>query len=557
MRLTTRFDLPQEESTPQTIFSCLLSSRGYTTPTSQAEFLNPSSLTLPMLASSFGLEQSALDLAVATINHSLENSEDICIFGDYDADGVTATAIMYLALSSLATSLGSHSRILPFIPDRHRHGYGLSSAAMQDIISHRAWEPTRYPDFSPQLYITVDTGIVAHEAIATLRNTSAKVILTDHHLPEIKDDQTPHFPPATHVIHTTQTSGAGIAWILSSVLLGTTQPHLDLATIGVVADMIPLTNSNRSLVKAGLQALTSTPNPGVKALRQQLGSAEKPATTYEISFGLAPRLNAAGRIYSPLDALRLLVSTNQTQLQSLAATIEGHNSDRQNYTDSALTHALANLELNPILLSIGSYHEGVIGLVASKLLERHHRPAVVISQGDSVSKGSARSLSSINITELLRSLPIAYLGLGGHTQAAGFSLATADLPVFETALKQAATTLDPSLLVKTEVVDTELKLSDCTLELATMLTSLEPYGIGNPKPKFALHNLHVLEDRPLKDGKHHKLMVSQDGIILPLMIFNTTHAHPLKYLKSAIVTLEQNIYKGRTTLQLISSYVET
>ena len=288
--------------TTQNIIESILTSRGLVTHKEQEDFLNPAEVNLDYIYKYSGITKTSLDSGKSLLDQHLNSSHDICIFGDYDADGVTATAVMFLGLSKYIKSIGSKSRVLPFIPDRHKHGYGLSPKAVNEVLSKEAFKLSAHADFDPKLILTVDTGIVAHEGIASFKNAGIDVIITDHHM------QDKNLPSANEIIHTTTTSGAGVSWIFISHLLGSTIYFLDLATIGVIADMMPLVGFNRSLVTKGLIALSSSANLGFMALRDRMGIPARRLTTYDISFGIAPRINAAGRIYSPLDALRLLLS---------------------------------------------------------------------------------------------------------------------------------------------------------------------------------------------------------------------------------------------------------
>jgi single-stranded-DNA-specific exonuclease len=289
-----------------------------------------------------------------------------------------------------------------------------------------------------------------------------------------------------------------------------------------------------------------------------MGVGSKELTTYDISFGLAPRINAAGRIYSPLDALRLLCTSDAKLAGELATKIESHNKDRQEYTDSALKNAIAAKVDHKVIVIIGDYHEGVIGLVAGKLAEMWNRPAVVMSDNGEVIKGSARSIPGINITELLRTLKTPFLGLGGHEQAAGFSISKSAVNNFIKELERLGDEcIDEKLLVKTHSCDLELPLKATSLSLAKILHALEPYGMANPKPKFLFRSLAVLEDRQLgSEGKHRKLTIEQGGITRELMLFNTKEDYPLKSIKAVIATIDINVWRDKESLQLIASYVE-
>ncbi len=543
----------KQGASPQEIFEAILYSRGYKTHAAQRNFFTPPEPTIELLLKETGIKQTALKKAQTLLDSHLSQNHDLCIFGDYDADGVSATAVMWQGISAYAKKAKSHSRILPFLPDRHKHGYGLGSKAVREVITGSAFGDTKHKRFLPKLIITVDTGIVGHEGVASFKEAGIDVIITDHHQPDSS------LPPADGLIHTTATSGAGVAWIFVLYLLGeSAMTLLDLTVIGVVGDMMPLAGLNRSICVTGLRSLTQSRRPGILALKQAMGIRTKNLTTYDISFGIAPRINASGRIYNPLDALRLLCTSDANLATELATKIESHNHDRQEYTDRALKLAVTQQTTHKIIVIVGDYHEGVIGLVAGKLTELFHRPAVVMGQNGEVIKGSARSIPGVNITSLLRALKTPFLGLGGHEQAAGFSLAHHNLAAMQAELEILADqTISDELLVKRYSADLELDLSSISLELAQRLTKLEPFGIGNPKPKFLFKDIQILEDRQLgQTGKHRKLFLTSSRQPLELLLFNTQLDYPLTQLKQVIASLEINSWNGQESVQLIASHVE-
>lgn len=556
----------EEGATAQEIFQAILASRGYKTASEQKLFLHPPEPTLDYLLKESGFTKTILSKAQKLLYSHLSAGHDICIFGDYDADGVSSTAIMWQAITAYAKLNQSVSRVLPFIPDRHKHGYGLSDKSVKEVLTSTAFQTGSFKDFVPKLVITVDTGIVAHEGIKSFRAAGIDVIVTDHHLPAGATPQAlqagqpeSKLPPANAIVHTLATSGAGVAWIFAMFLLGEPAGKLlDLATIGVVADMMPLTGINRSIAFHGLKLLSHSKRAGLIAMKTAMSLGDKSLTTYDVSFGIAPRINAAGRIYNPLDALRLLCTTDAKTAGVLAGKIESHNQDRQEYEGRALKLAAGKHVRHKIIVIQGDYHEGVIGLVAGKLAELFHRPAIVMSDNGEVVKGSARSVSGVNITDLLRSLKTPFLGLGGHDQAAGFSLGRDQITSMTLELEALADkTIADSLLVKHYSADLSLSLSSTSLSLAKLLHSLEPFGMSNQKPKFLFKDLAVLEDRKLgAEGKHRKLMVEQNGITRELMLFNSKESYPLKSLSSVIATLDINVWRDNESLQLIGSYVE-
>jgi single-stranded-DNA-specific exonuclease len=552
MQVTVKSQIDASASA-EDIFHQLLIDRGYKKAADQDSFLHPARPTLKSLLKDTGLKASTLKEFKSLLDKHLIGGDDICVFGDYDADGITSTAIMWQALMYYAK--GKKSRILPFLPDRIRHGYGLSVKAIDEIVSGDGFKSTHFPDFAPKLVITVDNGIVAHPAVSLLKEKGIDVIITDHHT--VADT----LPTADLIVHTTATSGAGIAWIIALSLLDEKNfgyDLIDLATVGIVADMMPLAGMNRGIVVHGLKALSTTKRPGLLSLYQSASIATHDITTYDINYVIAPRINAAGRLYDPYDALRLLCATTMTNALPLAKKIDAHNHDRQELTDHAIETAGKESFSHKIIVVTGDYHEGIIGLVAGKLTERFHKPSIVMSIRKDLIKASARSVTGVNITELLRSLSTPFLSLGGHTAAAGFSIPLDSIDLFLEELYSVADTSIPDELLEPKLVaDLTLAPSQVTLALAKLLSSAEPFGIGNPKPKFFFQNLFVLEDRELgAGGKHHKLTIETTSRSLEILMFNTKHSHPIKKLSTLVATIDINVWHERQTVQLIASYVE-
>ncbi len=539
----------------EVIFQTILEERGYATQEAQDLFLHPPKPTLSRLLKATSIKESMLKKFKTLLNIHIEAGHDICVFGDYDADGITATAILWQAL--IYYTKGKNSRILPFLPDRHRHGYGLSVKAIEEMVSGPAFKTTKYPDFSPQLIITVDNGIVAHQAITVLRKRKIDVIITDHHEPTLT------LPEANLIIHTIITSGAGIAWIVALYLLAEnefSQQLIDLAAIGIVADMMPLTGLNRGIVVHGLRQLSKTNRLGLLALYEEATiKKDRVITTYDINYIIAPRINAAGRLHDPYDALRLLCATKSELALPLAKKINAHNEERQLMTEKALQQATKEPSQHKIIVVVGDYHEGIIGLVAGKLTELFHKPAIVMSRKVEIYKASARSIPGVNITELLRSLKVPYLALGGHSAAAGFSLSLGNFNEF---IEELYTFSDQVILEefleKKVVAELELTPTQVSLSLAKLLASMEPFGMGNSKPKFLFRNIAVLEDRELgKEGKHHKLLIKSGNKSLDVLLFNTKEKHPLNKIAQLIASIDINVWRSHETVQLIGNYVET
>jgi len=352
------------------IVKILLENRGLKTKKEQEEFLHPpkpQDLTIKEV----GISSVNLKKAIARIKKAIKTKEKIIIYGDYDTDGVCGTAILWEAIYRL------RGKVMPFIPKR-KEGYGMKVARLEEMAKEGV-----------KLVITVDQGIVAIKQAKKAKDLGLDLIITDHHLPGEKK------PEAWAILHTTKLSGSGVAWFLAKNLGN--EAGLDLATIGTVSDVVPLVGPNRSIVKYGLESVGKTKRIGLLNLYQLAGISPENIGTYEISFIIAPRLNASGRVDDPLDSLRLICTKDEGRALDLAKKIEEKNRQRQNLTEQILIHA-RNLWLNSdgksslIFVQDKSYEEGVIGLVAGKLMEEFYRPAIVLAPRENHWVASARSI---------------------------------------------------------------------------------------------------------------------------------------------------------------------
>ncbi len=526
--------------TPQQIFDKILLHRGLTDDQAKQEFLHPSPPTQTFLASALNISPTKLTKFKSRLTQAKQNQEPVCIFGDYDADGITSTAILWQALSQFGLN------VLPFIPHRQKHGYGLTDSAIQEILSGKAFAKP----FKPSLIITTDTGIVAHDQIAFLKSQGIEVILTDHHQP------TDQLPPADLIIHSTQTSAAGIAFLLAQTLLSSDQawPLLELATIGVVADQMPLTGINRNLVFHGLKLLSQPTNLGLQALYQQAGlKLGQEINTYTIGFVLAPRINAMGRLSHGLIALRLLCSRNQAQVESLAKTLNQTNFQRQTLTQVAYQDALSQLDDSPLVVVASTdYHEGIIGLIAGKLLETTHKPTLALSLNSDLVKGSARSIGDFDITAFLRRHQHLLLSVGGHKLAAGFSLDPKNLPTFIKEIKADAKLLLKEVKFSSPEIQAEgqLHFAQLNLQLYQLLQQLAPFGLANPRPSF-FTQAKVISSRFVgQQNQHLQLTLEQDKLRLKAIWFNAPSDLQPTNLTQFIFNLQLNSWQGRQSIQL-------
>ncbi len=521
-----------------TILTKILTSRRLT-PKQQSEFLHPTKPDPKLMSQALKISPKSLKQFSQRIHQALERQENICIFGDYDADGLTSTAILWQSLHRLG------AKVMPFIPHRQKHGYGLSKVALKEILSGQAFNSP----FIPSLLITTDTGIVAHKEIAWLKDRGVDVLLTDHHQPEAK------LPPADLILHSTVTSAAGIAFLLAQQLLGQTNawPLIELATIGVVADQIPLTGINRNLVFYGLQALQNPTNPGLKQIYQLAGLNQSTITTYSINFVIAPRLNAMGRLKHGLEALRLLCVTDSHKLKSLALKLETTNRHRQDLTRQSFQQALTTLspETNLNIVVSDAYHEGIIGLIAGKLVEETGKPSIAISIQDEMAKGSARSIEGVDITRFLRTQANLLISVGGHPLAAGFTLKVENLDSFIANLNRLAKQFDLSSSDHQLVIDGQLSFSQINLDLYTRLESMAPFGLGNPRPLF-FSQAEIVNFRYLGyQNQHLKLQLVENNHQFEAIWFNFPADLSPTNLTGFVFHLNLNSWRQQKKLQLI------
>jgi single-stranded-DNA-specific exonuclease len=500
--------------------------------------------------------------AVERILHAIRQREVICVYGDFDADGVTATALLVTALQSAGARVGS------YIPDRVDEGYGLHVDAIERIAR------------TAQLIVTVDCGMRSSTEVRRAMDLGLDVIITDHHTVG------PELPPALAVINPRRSdctsrfdrlAGVGVAYRLAQAVLRAvaTVPGsnlaanraaeiemelLDLVALGTVADMMPLLDENRRLVRRGLERLSNTPRTGLSALIARAGvSGAVDATA--ISFRLAPRINAAGRLSNAKLAYDLLRTNDHQVAFELAGRLEQLNQQRQSLVQNAQAEAMAQVADNagaPLLFVRSTeIRSGIVGLVAGKLTETYYRPAVVIEEGPVDSRGSARSIREFDISSALDEVRHLLVRHGGHSRAAGFTVRTAALDELAHELTQVAEReLSPySDLRPTLEIDAVVSPDDLTWDLAEQFARLEPTGQDNPTPILLARNLRLRSVRAIGDGKHLRLVFNGDreGSVLDAVAFNQA-AH-LAHLGEgmpvdAVFTLETNEFNGRRSLQL-------
>ncbi|HUQ85102.1 MAG TPA: single-stranded-DNA-specific exonuclease RecJ [Candidatus Limnocylindrales bacterium] len=532
------------------LIDILLENRGIKTKIEKENFLNP--LLEGVTVKSVGIDEKELKKAVARIKKALKNQEQMVVFGDYDVDGITGAAIIWETLHEIG------GKILPHIPHRIEEGYGLSITGISNIIE-------KLPEI--KLIITVDNGIVANEAVDYANSHGIDVIITDHHV------ASDHKPKALAIVHTTKLCGAGVGYLLSKELKTKNQEpendaHLELAALGTVADMVPLTNENRAIVKHGLSKICNTNRKGLQELFRQAGLEKDTFTPYEIGYIIAPRLNAAGRIESGMDSLRLICTNDRTRAKLLAEKLELINKERQLILKEITEHAITSVQStktkirNLLFIAHETYQQGVIGLVAGKLVEEFYRPAIVVSIGKKISKASARSITGFNLIEFLRQHATEFINVGGHPMAAGFSIATEKIESLKKLLEKSADEIITEEILKRALkIDCILDLSLISIELYKEIQSLSPFGIGNPEPTFASYNVTVKDFKLLgKDKTHLKLQIyqeprtkNQEPRTLEAIAFGMGElAENLKQNNKIDIayTIDENSWNGNIKLQL-------
>lgn len=527
------------------IINQLLINRGFESKKEQDLFfspLDPKEIT----SKEFGVDKTQLTKAIKRIKEAIEKKEQVIVYGDYDVDGICATAILWETLNALG------AKALPYIPSRFTEGYGLSETGIDNLL-------TQTPEV--KLIITVDSGIVAQEGIEYAKSRGMDVIITDHHQPgeELSN---------THaIVHTTQISGSAVAWVLSRELSGSTdlvQEHLGLAALGTISDVLPLVGFNRSIAAFGLRELRNTKRSGIRALCEEAVVKQEEIDTYHIGFMISPRINAAGRVEHAMDSLRLLCTKDPSRAKELARKLGVTNKLRQEKTESVVKHVDelhgkiwkdGNL---PKLLFVHheSYEEGVIGIAAGRLVDQYHRPAIVVSIGDEFSKASARSVTGVNIVELLKSAGDDFFkSIGGHPMAAGFTVPTEKLEALVQRLTQISEEKIPDeVLIKTTKFDLEINFEDISIDLYSKLLNFMPFGFGNLEPSFQTKDVQVVDARLVgKEGTHLKLSLSQSNQQFDAIAFKMGKLYPnLRSDKSieVIYSIDMNEWNNKRNLQL-------
>jgi len=539
--------LSEELGITQTVAEILVR-RGLGERQAALEFLRPSMLSM---ASPFRF--AAMPQALARLALARQRREKVLIYGDYDVDGVTSTALLYKVLVDLGF------QTVAYIPNRLDEGYGLH----QEAISRAA-------EAGVKVLITVDCGITACAEVDFARAHGIDVIITDHHEPgtDIPQALAALNPKTDPGFPSRDLAGVGVAFKLAQALLyrfGTLEDGvhtetelLDLVALGTVADVVPLTGENRVLVTYGLRQMAHTVHAGLAALLAECGLAGRAVEAWQVAFLLAPRINAAGRLDSAKAALELFLTGRADRAAELARYLSQENAARQETEKKILAEAVARLEAAPlprvIVLSAPDWHHGVIGIVASRLVERYYRPAFLLAEEGKTAKGSARGIPGYHVLAQLSAQAGLLARYGGHRQAAGFAMATADIPRLREGLNAAAAQLPADLFVETLPVDCETTLPALSAELYRELQALAPYGSGNPGPLLAARALPVYDVTQVgKEGSHLKFYLGTQGEFEAVAFRQGERLDELRGVGAidAVFSLGENTYQGQTRLQLV------
>ncbi len=522
------------------ILSLLLKNRQIN-PKDIDSFLNPIS-PQKLTPKNFGVNQKSLDKAIKIIESHIQNGNQILIYGDYDVDGITATAILWQTLYQKG------AKVLPFVPDREADGYGIKANSFFRI------EQEKQLHFD--LLITVDNGIVAGKELDRILKSGTQIIVIDHH---VADDS---LSKEIISVHSTQTSGSVLSWLVSSQI--DKNSDLGLAALGAVTDCMPLNTINRNIVFHGLQSLRLQPNHGIKKLIQISGSKQDSLTTYDLGFILGPRINAVGRLSNPTDALRLLCSQTAQQANKFVQILDDYNRERQTLQQESLLSAEKKVTTDNKIIFVADkdFHPGVIGLIAGRLTEKYYLPSIIISVDEEISKGSCRSIKELNIIETLRQFSDLFVDLGGHAGAAGFSIKTKNITKLQKKITQFVNQKLACCELKPEkYIDAEMKLNAATVKNCCLIKKLEPFGIGNPDPVFLFKQVRVVEKRLLgSTGDHLKLKVDdpttsqKENILVDSIAFKKGDLDSKIHVGDLIdftANLNLNIWNGYTSPQLV------
>lgn len=494
-----------------------------------------------------------MDKAAARITRAVDNMEKIAVYGDYDADGVTSTAMLYSYLETRGAD------VIFYIPQREGEGYGMNIGAVEYLKEQGV-----------SLIVTVDNGISSVQEVARANELGIDVVVTDHHRPQeilpdavaVVDAYRPDdTSPYKHF------SGVGIAFKLLMALedgAGDVEDLLeaysDLAAIGTIGDIVSLTGENRTLIRAGLERLSQSDRPGVQALLENAGIAGKALTSTNVAFTLVPRINATGRMGAPERAVRLLISGYEEEAEVLSEEICADNEERRRVEAEIAEAAFADIEAKGymkdrvVVVDGENWHHGVIGIVASRVTERCGKPCMIISRGETEAKGSGRSIEGFSLFEAICACGDLLIKFGGHPMAAGITLKPENIEAFRKRINQYAAEHFPQMPTQTVTLDCKLNPAALSVSMAQSLTQLEPFGNGNPQPVFGLFNMELSNVTPVGGGGHLRLTLEKNGAVITAMRFNTKPEELPYHIGDKIdlaVQLEAREFRGQPSLTVI------
>ena len=494
-----------------------------------------------------------MDKAAARITRAVDNMEKIAVYGDYDADGVTSTAMLYSYLETRGAD------VIFYIPQREGEGYGMNIGAVEYLKEQGV-----------SLIVTVDNGISSVQEVARANELGIDVVVTDHHRPQeilpdavaVVDAYRPDdTSPYKHF------SGVGIAFKLLMALedgAGDVEDLLeaysDLAAIGTIGDIVPLTGENRTLIRAGLERLSQSDRPGVQALLENAGVAGKALTSTNVAFTLVPRINATGRMGAPERAVRLLISGYEEEAEVLSEEICADNEERRRVEAEIAEAAFADIEAKGymkdrvVVVDGENWHHGVIGIVASRVTERCGKPCMIISRGETEAKGSGRSIEGFSLFEAICACGDLLIKFGGHPMAAGITLKPENIEAFRKRINQYAAEHFPQMPTQTVTLDCKLNPAALSVSMAQSLAQLEPFGNGNPQPVFGLFNMELSNVTPVGGGGHLRLTLEKNGAVITAMRFNTKPEELPYHIGDKIdlaVQLEAREFRGQPSLTVI------
>ncbi|CAN5142463.1 single-stranded-DNA-specific exonuclease RecJ [soil metagenome] len=496
-----------------------------------------------------------MDKAVEHILSAIGSNQKILVFGDYDVDGTTSVAVMYKFLNQIYST----SNIEFYIPHRYREGYGISKAGIDYAAEHNF-----------QLIISLDCGIKSVELIRYAKTLNIDFIVCDHHLPD------PELPPAVAILNPKQPGcnypykelcGCGVGFKLISALshkLGLPEDtylcYLDLVTTAIAADIVPITGENRIIAYFGIKKINENPCAAIKALLQ-LSNLQKQISITDVVFVIAPRVNAAGRMDDGTKAVQMFVQDEISEALRFAEMLHIDNADRKDADSTITGEALAIINADEELINKKTtvvfqphWHKGVVGIVASRLIEKYYRPTIVLTQSGDIVAGSARSVAGFNLYEAIYACKEYLIGYGGHFAAAGMSMTLENVIPFSMKFDEVVNeTIEPHLLIPELIIDEEIKFSELTQSFYKIIKQMEPYGPENMRPVFITKNVTNTQWSKILKEQHIRFVVKQDNISFSGIGFNMADKFPLMQLNKPldiVYTIDENEWNGSTSLQL-------